>query len=216
MPQQFENPANPGNPPPHHGRGNLERYGRQSRRGGLRRRHRRHHHRRRPGAEDAQARREDDRVEPEERRCCRAASPARTRSRASARASCLQSSTAAVIDEVITVSTDGVRNRARGARLEGIPVGISSGAAVAAASKSARGPKWRARTSCRSSRLSPNAIFRRRCSRACRSEDRPKSAEIGADRIGRRESREHLRRIVDGPGADLRPSERASATVLGY
>ena len=55
IPQQFENPANPGNPPQDHRGGNLERHARVGRH--LRRRHRhgRHHHRRRPGAEETQA-----------------------------------------------------------------------------------------------------------------------------------------------------------------
>jgi hypothetical protein len=55
MPQQFKNLANPGDSPQHHGRRDLERYGRRNRRVCLRRRHRRHHHRRRSGAEAAQA-----------------------------------------------------------------------------------------------------------------------------------------------------------------
>ena len=62
MPQQFENPANPGNPPQHDGGGNLERHRGQGRCRHLRRRHRRHDHRRRPGAEGEEAVGEDDRA----------------------------------------------------------------------------------------------------------------------------------------------------------
>ncbi len=55
MPQQFKNLANPGDPPTHHGRGNLERYRRKRRlcRGGCR--YRRYHHGDRSGPEAAQA-----------------------------------------------------------------------------------------------------------------------------------------------------------------
>ena len=52
------------------------------------------------------------------------------------------------------------------ARLEGIPVGISSGAAIAAALEVGRAAgECRARTSSSSSRPSPSATCRRRCSR---------------------------------------------------
>ena len=54
--QQFANPANPGDPPPDHGRGDLGGHRRPGRHPRRRRRHRRHHHRRR-------------------RRCSRSASP---------------------------------------------------------------------------------------------------------------------------------------------
>ena len=135
MPQQFENSANPADPPGLHRRGNLERHRRQGRRGGLRRRHRRHHHRRRPGAQGAQAVGEDDRRRARGlARCCPAASPVRTRSRASAPASCPASSTAGVIDEI----DDRVQRRKLrdgpqgGARSRACPVGISSGAALSA------------------------------------------------------------------------------------
>ena len=50
---QFANPANPGDPPPHHRRGDLERHRRGRGRGDLRRGHRRHAHRLRPGAQGA-------------------------------------------------------------------------------------------------------------------------------------------------------------------
>ncbi len=55
IPQQFKNPANPGYPSPHDGRGSLERHERNDRRLRLGCGHRRHDHRRRPGAEAAQA-----------------------------------------------------------------------------------------------------------------------------------------------------------------
>ena len=88
-PAAVREPGQSGDPPPHHGRGNLERHRRRGRHPRLRHRHRRHHHRRRPGAEAAQARRcRSSRSSRRPRRCCPAASPARTRSRASAPASC--------------------------------------------------------------------------------------------------------------------------------
>ena len=55
--QQFANPSNPADPPPHDGRGNLARHRRQGGHRRLRHRHRRHHHRRRRGAQAPQARR---------------------------------------------------------------------------------------------------------------------------------------------------------------
>ena len=57
MPQQFKNPANPGDPPQDDRRGNLARHRRQGRHPRLRRRHRRHDHRRGRSAQAAQARR---------------------------------------------------------------------------------------------------------------------------------------------------------------
>ena len=50
-----QEPGQPGDPSPDHGRGNLERHRRQGRHPGLRRRHRRHHHRRQRGHQEAQA-----------------------------------------------------------------------------------------------------------------------------------------------------------------
>ncbi len=69
-------------------------------------------------------------------RCFRAASPGRTRSRASAPASRPPILDTKVYDEVVTVTNDEAFEIARlVARLEGVPVGISSGAALAAAIK---------------------------------------------------------------------------------
>ena len=88
-------PGQPGDPSPDHGRGDLERHRRRGRRLRRRRRHRRHDHRRRPGAEGALAGHADRRGRARDlagplRRQARA----RTRSRASAPASCPRSSTA--------------------------------------------------------------------------------------------------------------------------
>ena len=54
--QPIRQSAQPGNPPPHHGRGNLARHAGRSRRHRLRHRHGRHADRHRPGAEAAAAR----------------------------------------------------------------------------------------------------------------------------------------------------------------
>ena len=56
IPQQFENPANPGDPPPHHRRGNLARHRRPGGYLRLRRRHRRHADRRGRGAQERDCR----------------------------------------------------------------------------------------------------------------------------------------------------------------
>ena len=99
-------PGQPGDPPPDHGRRDLEGYGRQGGHLRGRRRHRRHGDRRGRGAQGAQARREGRR-----RRAgrfagpVRAASPARTRSRASAPASCPRCWTPRSYDEVIRSAT---------------------------------------------------------------------------------------------------------------
>jgi cysteine synthase A len=126
----------PADPPRLDGRGDLERHRRGGRRRGLGRRHRRHHHRRRPGAEGPQAGGEDGRRRAgRPRRSCRAARPARTRSRASAPASCRASWIAASS----TTSSRSVQRRqpspwpVSSASVEGLPVGISSGAALTAA-----------------------------------------------------------------------------------
>ena len=135
IPQQFENPANP----EIHRKTTAEEIwndtqgvDRHLRR---RHRHRRHHHRRRPGASRSASRRcMSSPSSRRRRRCCRAASPARTRSRASARVSRQRSSTPPIYDEIVKVSNDdSIANARLVARLEGVPVGISSGAALQAA-----------------------------------------------------------------------------------
>ena len=71
-----------------------------------------------------------------------------------------------IYDEIVKVSNErSVANARLVARLEGVPVGISSGAALRRQSWSARGRRTRARTSSWSSRPSPSAIYRRSCSR---------------------------------------------------
>ena len=148
IPQQFENPANPGNSPPHHGGGNLER-----------------HQRRRSTSFVAgvgtggtitgvgqvlkaeKARVKIIAVEPED-------SPVLSGGRAGPHK--IQGIGAGfvpaildrkVIDEVITVSNETAFETARAlARYEGIPVGISSGAAVAAALEVGARPEMAGKT----------------------------------------------------------------------
>ena len=135
IPQQFENPANPGDPPQDDRRGNLERHRRAASTSSSRASAR-------AAPSPASARCSSSaspaftssRSSRKPRRSCRAASPARTRSRASAQASRRRSSTPTIYDEIVTVSNeDSVANARLVARLEGVPVGISSGAALQAA-----------------------------------------------------------------------------------
>ena len=119
-PAAVREPGQSGNPPPHHGRGDLERHRRQDRHLRRRRRHRRHHHRRRPGAEAAQAvAARSSRSSRRKARCCRAASPDRTRSRASAPASCPDILDRSVIDEIVTVDNATAFEFARARRARG-------------------------------------------------------------------------------------------------
>ena len=72
-----------------------------------------------------------------------------------------------IIDEIVKVNTETALQTARQvARLEGIPVGISSGAAVAAAIRVGQRPEIAARILSSSSRLSPSAICPPLCSKA--------------------------------------------------
>ena len=167
-PAAVREPGQPGNPPQDHGRGNLERHARQGRHLRRRHRHRRHHHRRRPGASRSASRRcMSSRSSRRPRRFCRAASPARTRSRASAPASRPKILDTSIYDEIVKVSNDDSFANARlVARLEGVPVGISSGAALPGGDRRRLAPgKRRQEPRRRSSPPSPSAICRRCCSR---------------------------------------------------
>ena len=133
----------PGGPPQHHRRGDLARHRRQGRHRRRRHRHGRHDHRRRPGPQGAQARTSrSSPSSPRSPRSSTAARPARTRSRASARTSSPRSSTPSVYDEVIDINADTAVEWARKAATEeGLLVGISSGAALAAANQVATRPE---------------------------------------------------------------------------
>jgi cysteine synthase A len=143
MPQQFKHPANP----KVHRRGNLERYRRQDRYLRLRGRHRRHDQRRRAGAEATQ-----EVVAHRRRR-----TPGQRRHLGwQTRPHRIQGIGAgfipdtldrSVIDEVVTVSNEAAFDTARAlARHEGIPAGISSGAAAAAALEIGKRPRMAGKT----------------------------------------------------------------------
>ncbi len=76
-----------------------------------------------------------------------------------------------VIDEIVAISNENrVRNRAQGRAAQSIPVGISSGAAIAAALEGIGARPDLAEQDDRGDHplASPSAIFRRRCSKGCR------------------------------------------------
>ena len=130
-----QEPGQSRDPPPHHGRGDLERHRRHGRRLRRRRRHRRHDHRRGPGAEAAQASASGSSPSsPRTARCCPAAKPGPHKIQGIGAGFVPEVLDRSVVDEVITVGNQTAFDTARAvARYEGIPVGISSGAAIAAA-----------------------------------------------------------------------------------
>ena len=145
---QFVNPANPAAHRASTGPEIFEDTGRQSRHLRRRRRHRRHDHRHGRISEIDRIRtsaslRPNLRPAP----CFPGTRPARTRFRASVRASCRSVLDREVIDEIIPVSDDDAINTARAiSRREGVLVGISSGAALHAAIEVARREENRGKT----------------------------------------------------------------------
>ena len=131
MPAAVPEPGQPGDPPPHHRRGDLGRHRRRDRHPGGRRRHRRHDHRRRARCcKRAQARRSrPSRSSPTDSPgAVRRRARARTRSRASAPASCPACSTRRSSTRSSPCTADDAFAMARRlAREEGILVGISVG-----------------------------------------------------------------------------------------
>jgi cysteine synthase len=168
MPQQFENPANPDI----HRRTTAEEIWNDTKGavdvGDFRRRHRRHDHRRGPGAE--RARKPSIKMialEPEDSPVLSGGQPGPHK---------IQGIGAGFVPghprpqsdrrNHHHLERDAFETARKVARLEGIPVGISSGAAVAAALEvGARPDMAPARPSWRSSPPSPSAISRRRCSK---------------------------------------------------
>ena len=133
----------PGDPPPHDGRGDLGRHRRRDRHLRRRHRHRRHHHRAsaRCSRSASPASRSSASSRPS-RRSSTAAPPARTRSRASAPTSCPEILDTTIYDEIIDVDAEtAVKVARRAAAEEGLLVGISSGAALHAATLLAKRPE---------------------------------------------------------------------------
>ncbi len=143
IPQQFENPANP----EIHRRTTAEEIWNDTEGGGrhrrLRRRHRRHHHRRRRGAEgSARPSVRMVAVEPEDSPVLSGGAPGPHKIQGIGAGFVPGILDRAVIDEVVTVGNQTAFDTARlVARLEGVPVGISSGAALAAAIDVGRRPE---------------------------------------------------------------------------
>ena len=143
MPGQFTNPANPRDPPPHDGRGDLARHRWQGRRRRRRGRHRWHHHRHRERLEGAQARRTHG----------GGSSPRRAPVLSGGQPGphMIQGIGAGFVpdvldtesyDEVVKIGNETALATARKlAKLDGIPVGISAGAALAAAVEVAHRPE---------------------------------------------------------------------------
>ena len=133
-------PGQPGGPPPHDRPGAVGGAGRQGRLPRRGRRHRRHDHRRRLVPEGARQGRQGDRGRAGHvRRCSPAGAPARTRSRASARASSRRCCDRDLLDEIIAVDDEDAIETARlAARREGVLCGISCGAALWAALRDRR------------------------------------------------------------------------------
>ena len=103
---------------------------------------------------------------PRSPRSSTAASPGRTRSRASAPTSSRRSSTPTIYDEVIDVNAaTSVEWARRAATEEGLLVGISSGPRSRPRPRSPRARRTPARRSSSSSRASASATSRRSCSR---------------------------------------------------
>ena len=188
-PRPVLEPRQPGDPPPHHGRGDLARHRRQGGRARGRRGHRRHDHRRGRAAEGAQPRpaRGGGRAEVLAG-ALRRHRPARTRSRASAPASCPPCCNREVVDEIIPVDDEDALETARRrvARARACSPASPCGAALWAAIEVGRAARVRGQAD----RGDPAGLGRalrvaRRSSRRDRREPRPHGRplpdELGAD-----------------------------------